>query len=463
MIRYHIVFCALLLALHSAVSFGEELPQPLTLEECVRTAFASSPDVLAAQERIEQARAAVMQAQAGFYPRLSLGETFARTNYAPMVFTYSLAQGNLSGSFPTSPPPGFDPFGQFNNPPPLNDWNTQLLLQWPLFQGGRTFYGNRAAIARLRASEMQIQAVYNDLQFAVISAFFGILMADQSIGIAEESTRRIQEQLDIAQARYENEVALKSDVLRVAVSLAEAENQLAIARHNLERAKSQLNLVMGRAVDSHLELAAQESMPMPEAAAEVESMEQLIEAAKRQRPEIEAMQRNIVSLEQTVRTARAAYFPQVNAFAHYDIDTEDFSDTNDSWTIGVGANLSLFDGFLTRSAVQSARAQLREAQAQYERLLLQVEMDVKNAYLARSEALSRLSVLEQSVAEAEESQRIISDRYSEGMALVTDLLNSEVALTNVRLQTLSARYEYQVSSAALERATGGLAVERPEE
>lgn len=436
--------------------FAQDTPvKPLSLQECIHIAFESNPDVTAAQERIEQARAAVQQAQSGFYPRLSLGETFMRTDYAPMVFTYQLAQGNLTGNFPTPPPAGFDPFAQFNNPGPLSNWNTQLLLQWPLFQGGMTFYGNRAAVARLQASEMQKGAVYNDLGFAVASAFYQILKTEQSIRITEESVGQIRKHLEIAQARYENEAALKSDVLRVSVNLAEAENQLTIARHNLERAKAQLNLVLGRPVNSPLLLRSDE--PVIPLTGEAEPLEQLMAAARENRPEIEGMERNIRALDQSIESAKAGYYPQVNAFAHYDIDSEDFSDTNDSWTVGIGVNVSLFDGFLTRSNVSSARARLREAQAKYERLVLQVEMDVKDAYLARSEALSRLNVLQESVTEAEENLRIISDRYAEGMALVTDLLNSEVALTNARLQHLSAQYEYQVAAAALERAVGRLA------
>ncbi|MBI4830737.1 MAG: TolC family protein [Candidatus Lindowbacteria bacterium] len=415
--------------------------------------LASSPDVIAAQERIEQARAAVKQAQSGFYPRLSIGETFVRSDFAPLVFSNELAQAQLSGSFPLPPPPGFDPFGGFNNPAPLSNWNTQLLLQWPLFQGGRTFYGNRGAISSLGASESGLRTIHNDLTFAVSSAYYEILRTENSIEIADESTRQIRSQLDIANARFENEVALKSDVLRVAVRLAEAGEALAIARHNLERAKSQLNLAMGQPVNHPLELVKTERGASPTYPTE-EDLEELLELARSNRPEIEGMNKSITALENSANAAKAGFYPQINAFAHYDVDTEDFSDSNDSWTIGVGANLFIFDGFFTRSAVQSARAKLRETEAQRDKLVLMVESEVKNAYLAKSEAVMRLDVLEKSTAEAEETLRIVSERYAEGLALVTELLDAEVALTNTRLHRLSAEYNYLVSSAALERATG---------
>ncbi|GAB4338898.1 MAG: TolC family protein [Candidatus Abyssubacteria bacterium] len=444
------------LFLYTGVAHGEEpfVDRPLTLSDCVEIALASSPDVVAAQERIEQARAAVGQAQAGFYPRLSLAENFTRTDFAPMVFFNQLAQGELSGDSPSAPPPGFDPFAQFNDPGPLSNWNTQLLLQWPLFQGGKTYYGTRAARASLDAAHTELESVHNDLRFAVTSAYYQILQADTSINIVEESVRQIRKHLEIAQARYETEAALKSDVLRVEVSLAEAEENLAIARHNLERAKSQLNLAMGRPVNTHFALAPAPESPPPDDPLSDTTLQELTQMALEMRPELEAMEKNTLALEHSVEAAKAEYFPHINVFAHYDIDTEDFSDSNDSWTIGVGADISIFDGFLTRSNVERARAELRETEARRERLRLAIEMEVKNAYLAKSEATTRLEVLQQAVAEADETLRIVAERYAEGAALITELLDAQVALTNARLRRLSAKHQYFIASAALERAVG---------
>jgi len=379
-----------------------------------------------------------------------------------MVFSNELAQGQLQGSLSLPLTANADPFGQFNNPGPYNNWNTQLLLEWPIYRGGATTYGKRAALSQVESSELALKAVHNDLAFSVSSAYYEILKSRNSISVAEDSVRQLRAHLDMARARLENDVALKSDVLRVEVRLAEAEEGLEVARNNLQRAESRLNLAMGRSVTEPIVLAGNE---LPEASLMQRDagLGGLIGEAQRNRPEIEATDRNIDSLEYSVRAARADYYPHVDAFAHYDIDTEDFADSDDSWTIGVGASLSIFDGFLTRSNVRSAEAKLREAEAQKKQLMLQIEMDVKNSYLARSEAARRVEVLEDSVTEAEEALRIVSARYGEGLTLVTDLLDVEVALTNARLRLVSAQYDYMIASAGLDRAVGTLAGEEPEE
>ena len=428
----------------------ESVSRLLTLKDCISISLASSPDVLAARERAEQARAAIGQARAGFYPRLSIQETFVRSAYAPTVFSNQLAQGELSGGFP---PAGADPFGQFNDPGPLNNWNTRILLEWSFYRGGRNIYGARAASARLDASELALESIHNNLAFSVSSAYYEILKSRNSIALAEESIRRLQAHLYVAHARLENDVALRSDVLRVGVRLAEAEETLEIARHNLERAKSRLNLAMGRSIDKPLALAPGEVSPMKPSRGG-ETLAELTRWAHRHRSEIEMADLTIEALENSVRVARAEYYPHVDAFAHYDYDTNDFSGGDDSWTIGVGASLSIFDGFLTRSNVRSAQAKLREAEARRKRMTLQIEMEVKNSYLARSEAAARMDVLRDGVSEAEEALRIVSERYAEGLAIVTDLLDAEVALTNTRLRLVSARHDHMIADAGVERAVG---------
>ena len=448
------------LSLVPAFLCAEEMnpESPLSLRDCVAVSLSSSPDVIAAHARVEQARAAVRQAQAGFYPRLSISETFTRSNFAPLVFSNQLAQGNLSGSFPVPFPPDFDPFGGFNDPGPLSNWNTRLLLEAPLFQGGRTYYGNRAAGANLSATELATRTIQSNLAFAVSRAYYEILKTENSIDIAVESTRQIRSHLTIAEARFENEVALRSDVLRVKVRLAEAKEALEIARHNLERAKSQLNLAMGQSVNQPLELVRDE-MQLEIRSESGQTLDDLISLARQNRTEIEGIDRNIASLENLVAGARAGYYPRINAFAHYDVDTEDFSDSNDSWTIGIGASFQIFDGHLTRSAVSAARARLSEAEARKQQLVLRIEMEVKDAFLKQSEAARRFEVLEQSVGEAEETLRIVSERYAEGAALITELLDAEVALTNTRLSLLSARYDNLIAAAALDRGVGRIVEE----
>jgi outer membrane protein len=435
--------------------------RPLSLEDCIEIALASSPDVTAAHERIEQARAAVQQAMSGFYPRLSLNETFTRSDFGPLVFSNQLAQGNLSGDFPTPPPPGFDPFAQFNDPGPLNNWNTKIALQWPLFQGGQTYYGRRAAVEQVVAAERALETLHNNLAFSVAAAYWGILKTENSIEIAQQSVRQIHTHLDVASARFENDVALRSDVLRVSVRLAEAEEALEIALHNLERAKAHLNLAMGNPINNSIRLAHYDLAPVTPAET-IETLEELTEEARKSRSEIKGIDCNLAALEDSVRAARADHFPKINAFANYDIDSEDFSESHDSWTIGIGASLPIFDGFLVKSNIRAARAKLREAEAQKLGLTLLIDMDVKNAYLAKSEAARRLEVLQETVSQSEETLRIVTERYAEGLALVTELLDSEVALTNARLRLLSAEYDHLVAAASLERAVGRIMGEGPE-
>jgi outer membrane protein TolC len=82
---------------------------------------------------------------------------------------------------------------------------------------------------------------------------------------------------------------------------------------------------------------------------------------------------------------------------------------------------------------------------------------VREAYLNLTAAQQRVDVSRQAQSQAEESLRIIQNRYEAGLATITDLLQVESANTSTRKNYLNALFDYRLSYAALELATGELA------
>ena len=81
---------------------------------------------------------------------------------------------------------------------------------------------------------------------------------------------------------------------------------------------------------------------------------------------------------------------------------------------------------------------------------------VREAWYQLRSAQERLEVAETTVARAEESLRIVRNRYEAGLEGVTELLRSETALTAARYRRLAALYEQRTSRVGLEQAAGRL-------
>ena len=171
-------------------------------------------------------------------------------------------------------------------------------------------------------------------------------------------------------------------------------------------------------------------------------------------PEIIAAHTAITAADRQVRAAQAGYIPHLNAFASYDLDSGNGTRYADSWLAGVSIDLNIFDGFLTRGKVAEARANLESARQQERKVALAVTLETRQAQLNLEEAQARLATTGKSIAQAEESLQITKDRYANGLALLTQVLDAETALTAARQRRAAAETDLLIAQAALDHAFG---------
>ena len=88
-----------------------------------------------------------------------------------------------------------------------------------------------------------------------------------------------------------------------------------------------------------------------------------------------------------------------------------------------------------------------------------IRLQVQKAFLDLDTASQRIAVSQQAVSQAEESVRIIRNRYEAGLATVTDLLRAETALTAAKGNYLRAVFDQRVGAANLELQVGRLSPE----
>ena len=129
--------------------------------------------------------------------------------------------------------------------------------------------------------------------------------------------------------------------------------------------------------------------------------------------------------------------------------------------VGASVDFYLFDGGANRARLAAARYRHTQAQARLEQMAAAVKLQVREAYLNLNTARERVNVSRQAQSEAEESLRIIQNRYEAGLATITDLLRVENAHTSAQKNYLNALFDYRLSCAALELATGQLQPDSP--
>jgi outer membrane protein TolC len=132
------------------------------------------------------------------------------------------------------------------------------------------------------------------------------------------------------------------------------------------------------------------------------------------------------------------------------------SNGQDSWSVGVILNFNLFSGGSDFARVAAAQANYQRAGALRERMASAIGLEVRDAFLALQTARERVAVAKDAVTYAEESLRIVQDRYDVGLTTIVELLDSETALTAARTNLTRTLYDATVGQARLDLSLGTL-------
>jgi outer membrane protein TolC len=155
--------------------------------------------------------------------------------------------------------------------------------------------------------------------------------------------------------------------------------------------------------------------------------------------------------------ARAALFPQVGVRAAFEADRQQFVNKGGAnWFVSANLRWNVFDGNENRARIAEAAHRVSAAEAQQKRADAGVRLEVRKAWSAFEAAEERVRVASAAVEMAEESLRIVKNRYEAGLTTVTELLRNETATLETRTRRVGAIYEQRIAAAALELAAGTL-------
>jgi outer membrane protein TolC len=431
-----------LFALASPLSAQE----PLTLKQAIESALESNPLVAAATAGGQEAEARIRQARSGYMPHLQFSESLQRSNNPVLVFGSLLTQHQLEERNLA--------LGPLNRPEALSNYQTQITVEQTIFDFGRI--GREVQAARI-TSEMageDHRRVESDVILVVIRTYFGVVLSEKNLEVAQQSIESVQADLDRAESIYRSGRSTQADVLAVRVHLAVVREQEIRAANEFAVARAALNDALGISLDRTFKLTT----PLEyDAAATDLTLEQYRRSAAEHRPEMRQAElaQRLAQTQQHI--AGSAYMPQVVFQGTVEANRQNFLNKGGTnWSTAVTLRWNLWNGGETKARVEQARFAESRTEALRKRADLAIQLEVQRARLNLVAARQRIGVASAAAAEAEEAHRIIQNRHSAGLTTITELLRSETALADARTRRLAAIYDHHVAAAALEYAAGTL-------
>jgi outer membrane protein TolC len=434
------------LFLHVCWLVGPLLAQDaLTLDAAVRQALTAHPSLEAAAARVDAAGHRINQARSGNLPQVHYQESAQGGNNPVYVFSSLLTQRRFTEvNFA---------IGSLVRPDPLANFQSLLTVEQKLWDAGRTKALVESASLGRQLSAEDRRRLEMGLIAGVARAYHGITLAGEGLKVAREALRAAEADAARAANLRAAGMATEADVLSIRVHLSAVSEQHSRRQAELEVARAALNEALGLPLDTPHRLTT----PLAPASLPAAPSATLEERAASERPELRQARLAGQLAEAQTRSARAALWPTVGLRGMLEADRNQVVRRGGgNWFLGASLRWDVFDGNRARSALAEAQAAGAAARAGERQLAGAVRLEVRKAHAEARSAAERIAVTAAAIAQAEESLRIIRNRYEGGLATVTELLRADTALLEARTRRLAAVYDQRMAAIALELAAGTL-------
>lgn len=425
---------ALLIALVSAPAFGEGV----TLREAVGRALEANHLLKAAALERGAAGEELAASRSRYLPRVYLDSGALISNTPSRVFMMKLDEGRID------PARDFNA-GALNDPSARGDFATSLTLQQPLFDRSIATGADLAA-KDAESAELSLQAKREQVAYRVYLAYLAVRKARAVREIADQALESAKEHRRLAAVREKDGLGLRSDQLRTATALSEAEQRVVSAENELAIARLRLNLVVGGREGEGLDITETPALGEP-----AEAGGSLIALAKRTRPELKIGAKGVEKGELAVRQAENAYLPTLYGTASYQVNDRDLplGWDHDSWSVGVNLRWEIFDGSGRSHGRQKAELARRAAAELLEQSRREVALQVTESELRRREAGLRLESARSAVQAAQEGRRLVALRFENGLSTTVDLMDADAALNRARANLVEVENGFLAATADL--------------
>jgi outer membrane protein len=317
---------------------------------------------------------------------------------------------------------------------------------------GRT--SNLIGMAKLQAAAQGqfTEATRADILLATSSGYFAVLSAQSVLQVVDETVKARREVVDQVSALAESKLRSTLDVSFANVNLSGAKLLQVQARSELKAAEARLAEAMGLPGQPAFVLADE---PMPSAMPD--RVQDLIDAAIQNRPELKDLRLRQSAAERLAKAEHALYFPAVGVLGTAGFVPAGVAQVPGRYgAIGMNISIPIFNGGLFKARQAEAEMKAKAAGENVTDLQNRVIRDVRIAWLNATTAYDRMALTRELVQQAQLAMDLSQSRYDLGLAAIVELSQAQLNLTSAQISNTTARYDYQAQRINVDFQTGAL-------
>jgi outer membrane protein TolC len=453
----------------------------LTLDECLTIAAENNHQKSASMFAVAMAEAQHRQALSGYWPQISLKGSYVHTGTSPDFLFPAMSVpvpsmpihvpgGTTTVTIPANafgpgvPPKNVQvpvsipsqtihtPSGQISVPPQdvkllnqdtiLGSANAALLL----FDGGMRKGLGEQATGWLDMVKQEARRTDLEIEDSVRRLFYGAVLAAQLHQVGKDTLARMEATLSLTETMYKegSGKVKKTDYLDNKVMVESIRSMLALLEKNEEMAQAALANTMGFPWNTSVKPTAAEIPYTPYGG----NLEELVSTAYEFNPDWMRVEAGIRAAEGAVRTAKSGFYPKValmgelhKLFNGYDAGLA--TDNNkEGWSVGVGMEIAIFDGFLTLNKVRESRSRVDKIRQESFLLEEGIGLQIKDIFLGMIAAQKAYQATLDAMNAAQENRDLNTRAYQMELVETEKVIRAQLVESLMCAQHYKTRFDH---------------------
>jgi len=323
---------------------------------------------------------------------------------------------------------------------------TSANMTWLLFDGGMRKGYREQGLGAAQAARADARRTDLEITDGVVRLYYGAVLARQLRKVGEETLARMEVTLELTESLYKNGAGKvnKSDYLDNQVMVESLRSVVAALEKNEAAAEAALAYTMGLAWDASVRPSTAEIPYQPSAG----NLNELVTSAYEFNPDWARLEAGLRALEGAVTTARSGYYPKLAVTGElrrwwnsYDAGAAT-KENKAGFSVGLGMEIPIFDGFLTRNKVAEAVA--RAAKLREERVLLKegIGLQLRELFLSMTAANKAYQASGKAMVAAQENRELTARAYQSELIETEKVIRAQLFEAMMTAQHLKARYDH---------------------
>lgn len=415
--------------------------ETLTLKQCLHIGIENNLQLQTKRNDIVKGEHGITENRAKLLPQINAVASMNDNFNPPVSVTDGSAYGNPYNVTKTL---------QYNA-------SAGLQLQMPLY--------NQTLLTALditkmmdRINRLSYDKARNDLISQIAQMYYLAQSTAEQITIIKANITRMEELKNITDAFFDNGMSMAVDVKRVSINLENLKVQHDNAEAMLTQQINMLKYVIDYPADKTITLT-------PVDAASVEAIE--LTGLHESLPELQLLQKQSELSEKQQKMIKQGYLPSIMLTGNftYSAFTDKFgnwfhSGPSNHWYnssgLGITLRIPIFDGQEKRAKISKAKLDTENARLAYDDALKGLRTQYVNATNDLMNSRRTFTKQLDNYRLAEDVYAVTTDRYREGVASMTEVLQDEMQMSEAQNSYITAHYNYRVTALSLLKLTGQL-------